>query len=129
MEEVKPKQSVLPLFLLLAYILSVAVGIEAINSVWGNMLPVSPEEFWGEGSGSGKMRAPRSEFQHILALFGTWVYLLSILGIVGFVRQIARTTNKAARIFYGVCAALCLAILVRFCYLGVFSVGWGQFVG
>lgn len=109
----------------LAYIFPVAVGIEAINSAWGHLLPIPLNEFFVDGSGSGKLRGEMGKFQDILLIFGTWVYPLSVFGIVECVRQLAKTGSRQQKVVYEMCAIFCLSILVRFCFLGVFTVGTG----
>jgi len=109
----------------LAYVFAVAVGIESINSAWGNLLPIPLNEFFSEGSGYGKLRGQRGEFQNILGIFGIWVYPLCVYGIVGCVRQIRLTRSRAEKLTFGACAFMCFVILARFCFLGVFTVGTG----
>jgi hypothetical protein len=120
------KRSMLLPALLLAYAITVAVGIEAINSAWGNLLPNrdGPQE----GSGYGKMRGAMGEFQTILCLLGTWVYPACAIACVRFVRQGIETKSLKNRALFFACTALSLAILARFFWLGVFTEGWAQFL-
>lgn len=115
-----------PIFLpvvLLFYSVTVAIGIEAINSAWGNILPNrdGPQE----GSGYGKMRGAMGEFQTILLLLGTWVYPACVIATTRFVGQCFETQNKMQKALFLTCAGLCIFILARFCWLGVFSSGAG----
>jgi hypothetical protein len=109
----------------LSYIFSVAVGIENINSAWGHLLPIPHEEFFADGSGYGKLRGERGKFQDILLIFGTWVYPLCVFGFVECIRQIPKTKSRVKKFTLGACAIFCLAVLARFFYLGVFTVGTG----
>ena len=108
---------------LLAYAIAVAVGIEAINSAWGNLLPnQNPPQ---EGSGYGKMRGAMGEFQMVCLLLGTPVYpacLLAAFTLAGYFRE-AKTKERQWLALFGI--AVSAVILARFCFLGVFSAGTG----
>ena len=109
--------------LFLAYVITVAIGIEAINSAWGNLLPNrDPPQ---DGSGFGKMRGAMGEFQNILLLFGTWVYPFCVVAATYFIGYFRETKNKRQKLLFFACASICVIILARFCYLGVFSSGVG----
>ena len=117
------KRPIISPLLLLAYIVTVAIGIEAINSTWGDLLPNrDPPQ---QGSGYGKMRGAMGEFQMVCLLFGTWVYPacgLAAFYLASYFRE-AKTTKRKWFTLAGI--VVCAAILARFCYLGVFSAGVG----
>lgn len=117
------KRSMLTSVLLLTYAITVAIGIEAINSAWGNLLPNrdGPQE----GSGYGKMRGPMGEFQTILLFFGIWVYPACVIAGTHFARCFIETKFRLQKRIFLVCTLLCVAIFVRFCWLRVFSAGVG----
>jgi hypothetical protein len=111
---------------LLAYVITVSVGVEAINTTWGYVLPRYIQEGHRiEGSGGGKMRAPLDEFQQVLLIFGTWVYPASIIAASLFTRQAIAGKSKIQKVTRFICAGICLGILGRFLWLGVFSAGLG----
>ncbi|PQV63644.1 hypothetical protein B1R32_110110 [Abditibacterium utsteinense] len=109
--------------LLLTYVITVAIGVEAINSAWGNLLPNRDGPQYG--SGFGKMRGAMGEFQNVLLLFGIWVYPACVIAATYFIGYFRETEGKKQKWLFLACAVVCVAIFARFCYLGVFSSGVG----
>jgi hypothetical protein len=118
-------------FVLIAYSLCVAVGVESINSqeeggILQNWHRSQREEFPGGccGSGQGKMRI-HGEFQGFLGAFGVWVYPACAYSAFAFIKQARHIKSGPNKKLYVFCAALCFVILARFFWLGVFSAGAG----
>jgi hypothetical protein len=116
-------------FILFAYVLTVATGVETINSSEeGGILQHWHEEqkeiAAGGGSGLGKMRG-HSEFQILLLVFGVWVYPFSVVAASIFARHAITAKSKVDKGVLGGCTVICLVILARFISLGVYSAGMG----
>lgn len=117
---------------LLTYSVAVWLGVEVFNN-----LPVfnglsggeSYLQQWyaqyyvnGEPSGSLKWRSTDGAlFQDFALLFGTWVYPFCVLGAVLYAKMAVWARARASRIGAVLGALVCLAILGRFLYLGVFT--------
>jgi hypothetical protein len=109
----------------LAYVVIVGWGIEMLNSEWRNMLPGYHAEQVGMNSGYYKIRGPGREFQNIMGLLGVWVYPFSVIGAVLFIKQTAHSKSKMSKVILFCCAIVCLIVLARFFWLGVFAAGTG----
>ena len=106
----------------LTYALVVALGIEAINAAW-NFPLCAPGVT--EGSGAGKMRGAMGEFQNVLLVLGVPAYAACVFAAQHFVRLAWQSRSRARKIRLLLAVALCAAIFVRLCWLGVASAGLG----
>ena len=111
---------------LLAYALVAGMAIDRLNHSFGDVLPSwHAEQASNSGSGYYKMRGELGYFQGILFVFGPGVYLTAFIGGMLFIYLTFASRCKSDKIALPICAAICLAILGRFFWLGVFTAGTG----
>jgi len=114
--------------ILMAYAVVVATYVEIHNSSEpGGVLQnwhAGQQELGDGGSGEGKMRGD-SGFQTLLLVFGSPVYLASAVASVILIYQASNAKTKKSKFILFMGAIICLVVLARFMWLGVFSAGMG----
>ncbi len=107
----------------LAYVVVVGLVLLGWNAAGGGMIEEWNAEYLGEDgelSGSGAWRGEvGTSFQLFALLLGTWVYPLSVVAAIGFVRRAWRAERAEQRWRCALAAIVALAILGRFVQLGV----------